>query len=91
MPRPSQIDPLERQIVLVLRDARVKQRVSATQLAASVGLSRSTVTHLENDDARPTLWVLLKLCDGLGMEFSACLRQAVRRVNEPGGKRAADK
>ncbi|MEZ0273601.1 MAG: helix-turn-helix transcriptional regulator [Roseimicrobium sp.] len=38
------------------------------KLASQVGVSRSTITHIENDDARPTLWVLLKIADELKVD-----------------------
>jgi len=73
MARPSQIDPRERNAVLKLKEVRLKQGISANQLAAKVGISRTTITNLEADDARPTLWVLLKLCDGLNVDLAKVL------------------
>lgn len=32
-------------------------------------VARTTITHLESDLARPTLWVLLKIADGLGVDL----------------------
>ena len=74
--RPAQLDPIERTVVLLLREERLRQGVSATRLAAQIGVSRTTITHLESDDARPTLWVLLKVAGGLGVELDECLRRA---------------
>jgi DNA-binding XRE family transcriptional regulator len=62
MARPSQIDPRERKLILLLK----------------VGISRTTITNLELDDARPTLWVLLKLADGLGLGLDTLLKKASR-------------
>jgi transcriptional regulator with XRE-family HTH domain len=76
MARPSQIDPRERKLVLLLSEVREKQGVSAAKLAEKVGLSRNTVTNLDRDDARPTLWVLLKVADGLGVDLADLLRKA---------------
>lgn len=74
--RPAQSNPIERSVVLLLREERLRQGISATQLAAKIGVSRTTITHLENDDARPTLWVLLKVAGGLGVELDDYLRRA---------------
>jgi len=73
MARPSQIDPRERKLVLLLKAERTRQGISANQLAAKMKFSRTTITNLEADDARPTLWVLLKIADGLGLSLSECL------------------
>lgn len=67
MARPSQLDPRERRLVLALKEERERQHLSAAQLARQIGISRTTITNLEADDARPTLWVLLKVADGLGV------------------------
>jgi len=76
MSRPAQLDPVERAVVLLLKEERLRQGLSATRLAAQIGVSRTTVTHLETDDARPTLWVLLKVAAGLGVELNDLLRRA---------------
>ncbi|SKA85110.1 DNA-binding transcriptional regulator, XRE-family HTH domain [Prosthecobacter debontii] len=65
MENPSQIDPRERAIVLALKAERERQGISAAQLAREIKISRNTIPNLERNEARPTLWVLLKICDGL--------------------------
>lgn len=78
MSRPAQIDPVERQLVLILKRERLRRNLSATALAKSVGVSRTTVTHMESDDARPTLWVLLKIAKGLDLDFAQCVVEALK-------------
>ena len=84
---PSQIDPVERALVLILRDERLKQNISATDLAARVGISRTTITHLESDLARPTLWVLLKLSYGLQINLTDALKTAFKDTQDRESKR----
>lgn len=79
MPSPSQIDPTERQLVLLLREERLRQEVSATALASAVGVSRTTITHIESDNSRPTLWVLLKIAEGLRIDLADLLEAAQRK------------
>jgi len=76
MARPSQLDPRERKIVLMLKEERKKQRISANQLSKNVRISRTTITNLDTDDARPTLWVLLKMADGLNVSLAKLLKEA---------------
>ena len=64
-----QTDPRERAIVLFLRDERIRQGISATALAAKIGIDRSTINRMEDGAFRPGLWVILKLCDGLGLNL----------------------
>lgn len=76
MARPSQLDPRERKIVLMLKEERIRQQISANQLSKNVRISRTTVTNLDADDARPTLWVLLKMADGLNVSLAKLLKEA---------------
>lgn len=76
MARPSQLDPRERKLVLLLKAERERQGISANQLAKRIGVSRTTLTNQDSDDARPTLWVLLKIADGLGIDLAQALSKA---------------
>ena len=76
MARPSQLDPRERKIVLMLKEERKRQQISANQLSKNVRISRTTITNLDADEARPTLWVLLKMADGLNVSLSKLLKEA---------------
>ena len=66
--------------MLAIKRERLKQGVSATKLAALVGLSRSGVTHMEAGRTRPTFWALLALMRGLGLNVSESIRKAVEDV-----------
>jgi transcriptional regulator with XRE-family HTH domain len=68
--RDSQIDPRERNLVLWLQKQRLRQGISAAQLAAKIGMSRAAITHIEANRCRPTLATLLKISDGLKLRPS---------------------
>lgn len=74
-PNPSQLDSRERKIVLTLKALRVSKRISATALAAEIKVDRSTITHMEANRSRPTLWLLLKIADGLDVQLSEVLAE----------------
>ncbi len=73
MESPSQIDPRERSIILALKKERGKQGISAAELARKIGVGRNTIPNLERNEARPTLWVVLKMCDGLKISLKDLL------------------
>ncbi len=75
----SQSDPRERAMVLYLRDERVRQGISATALAAKIGIDRSTINRMESDAFRPGLWVIMRICDGLGVSFVDCAKASVKK------------
>jgi DNA-binding XRE family transcriptional regulator len=73
MEPPSQIDPRERSIILSLKKERERQGISAAELARKIGVGRNTIPNLERNEARPTLWVVLKMCDGLKISLKKLL------------------
>ena len=75
MEPPSQHDPNERSIVLRLKEIRTEKGISANALAAKIKVDRSTITHMEADRTRPTLWLLLKIADGLDVKLSDVLEK----------------
>ena len=75
MEPPSQHDPNERAIVLRLKEIRTEKGISANALAAKIKVDRSTITHMEADRTRPTLWLLLKIADGLDVKLSDVLEK----------------
>ena len=66
---PPHFDPRECAALLALKKERQKQGLSAAQLSKNIGISRNTITSLERWESRPTLWVLLKIADGLGVNL----------------------
>ena len=76
MNRQAQLDYRERNLVLALKKERQSQGVSAAQLAQMIGIGRNTIPNLERDEARPSLWVLLKMADGLKLNLATCLQNA---------------
>lgn len=82
MARPAQIDPRERKIVTLLGEERKRKGISANKLAAQIGLARTTITHIENNDACPTLRVLLKIADGLGVNFPELVSKAFESADK---------
>lgn len=51
-----------------LRQARLRRRVPQTELAARVGVSRETISRLEQGDAKVSLSVLARVLGVLGFE-----------------------
>lgn len=70
-----QADPRERKLVLFLKAERIRQGISATGLAARVGMSKSGILHIEQNRCCPTLAALLRISDGLGIDPQGWFRQ----------------
>lgn len=69
-----------------LRAARLRRRVPQTELAARVGVSRETISRLEQGDAKVSLAVLTRALGVLGLEEDLDLLAA----NDETGRRLQD-
>lgn len=79
MPVPEDREEIEIKLIARLKLAREAQELSQTKLAKLAGVSRSTITHLEDGSARPTLWVLIRVTNALQLELWQELRAASNR------------
>ena len=59
----------------VVRQLRLEAQVSQEDLAHRSSLERAHVGRIERGENQPTLWVILKLAEGLGVEPGALLNQ----------------
>ena len=53
-----------------LRNARIGQGLSQTELAKRVGVSRQTVNMIENSEYNPTLELCVRICKTLGVTLN---------------------
>lgn len=65
---------LDRRIATRLRQLRAERDWSLDELARRSGISRATLSRLENGDVSPTTSVLGKLCGAYGMTMSRLMR-----------------
>jgi transcriptional regulator with XRE-family HTH domain len=67
-----------------LRAARQAAGLTQEQLAFKAGVDRSYISLLENDRKSPTLDMLFRLCDALGVRASKVVARAEKRRGAPG-------
>ena len=56
-------------VIRAMVDARVEQNLTQKELAEKVGMNQADISKLENGTRNPSLKVLKKLANGLGMEL----------------------
>ena len=59
----------EFQVVRAMLDARMKQDLTQRELAERIGIDRSDLSRLENGTANPSLKMLKRIAEGLGMRL----------------------
>lgn len=64
-----------------LRTAREKAELTQEQLALDADVDRTYISMLENDKKSPTVEMLFRLCDAIGVAAS----EVIRNVERGGG------
>lgn len=64
----------------VVRETRVALGVSQEDLALRSNLERAHVGRIERGENQPTLWVILKLAEGLSIAPGLLVDHAVQRI-----------
>jgi transcriptional regulator with XRE-family HTH domain len=66
-----------------LRKARLSARLTQEALSFKAGIDRTYISQLEHDKKSPTLEVLFRLCDALGVRLSRLIAR-VEKKRGPG-------
>lgn len=64
------------EVARILRAERERQGISMNSLAAKAGISQQMVSYIEREMRTPTLDVLFRLTDALGLEAWQVVRKA---------------
>ncbi|MGH3344828.1 MAG: helix-turn-helix domain-containing protein [Carbonactinosporaceae bacterium] len=73
-----------------LREARLAQRRTLAEVAATTGLTKGFLSKLENAQAGASVASLVRLCEALGLPVGALFEPAVGAVVRRGGYPAID-
>lgn len=68
----------------VVRETRLAAGISQEDLAHRANLERAHVGRIERGQNQPTLWVILKLAEGLSVAPGVLVDQAMQRIPKPG-------
>lgn len=66
----------------VVREIRVEIGVSQDDLALRSNLERAHVGRIERGENQPTLWVILKLAEGLGVTPGSLMDRTLGRISQ---------
>ena len=63
----------EMDIIRAMADARISQNLTQKELAERTGINQADISKLENGTRNPSLKLLKRLADGMGMDLEACV------------------
>lgn len=66
----SPVDETIYQIIFQLTQERKNQKISQEELASRTGLTKNTISRVETFVSTPTLQVLIKMANALGLNLS---------------------
>jgi transcriptional regulator with XRE-family HTH domain len=64
------------EVARLLKDLRIKRKLSMTELAARAGLSRAMISFVEHELRNPTLETLLRIAAVLEVDLAKVLEKA---------------
>jgi transcriptional regulator with XRE-family HTH domain len=74
-------DAISSQVARLLRDEREKRGLSLNLLAEKAGVSRQTVSYVEQEVQSPTLDTLLRITRALGVDLEKIVARARRKAS----------
>jgi len=80
VPVDKSLDAISSQVARLLKEERKKCGLSLNVLAQKAGLSRQTVSYVEQEVQNPTLDTLLRITLVLGVELEKVIARARKRA-----------
>lgn len=65
-------------VARILREERLKAKISLNRLAAKAGLSYQIISYIERELRTPKLDTLVRIANALGIQLSDVIRRAER-------------
>ena len=72
------VEVIHSNVIRLLREERLKRRISITALAERAGLSQAMVSFVESESRKPTLDTLLRLTRALKVDLATIIRRATQ-------------
>ena len=75
------LDAVSSQVAVLLKEEREKRGISLNVLAQKAGLSRQTISYVEQQVQNPTLDTLLRLSFAMEIELADLIKRASQTVD----------
>jgi len=81
VPIDKSLDAISSQVARLLKEERKKRELSLNVLAQKAGLSRQTVSYVEQEVQNPTLDTLLRITSVLQVDLEKVIARARKRAS----------
>lgn len=82
MPKPNTREAVINDLIESLKAERLRQNLSFNSLAAKAGVDRTMLSRMEKGERTPTIDVLLRIAEALGINLGEFLLRAIK-ANSP--------
>ena len=80
MPQIGHYEVLRAEIIRLLREEREQRKLSKYAVAQRSGVSESMLSLVERGFRNPTLELMLRISDGIGVDLATIIRKAKKTV-----------
>jgi transcriptional regulator with XRE-family HTH domain len=80
VPNDKLTDAISTHVAAVLKEEREKRNLSLKSLAKKSGISRQTISYVEQEVQSPSLDTLLRITSALGVDLAKVIARAQRRA-----------
>lgn len=67
-------------VARILKEERERQKLSLNSLAASAGISRQMLSYVEREERNPSLDLLLRVSEAMGIKLEEIIKKARRQA-----------
>jgi len=82
VPKPNTREAVINDLIESLKAERLRQNLSFNSLAAKAGVDRTMLSRMEKGERTPTIDVLLRIAEALGINLGEFLLRAIK-ANSP--------
>lgn len=82
MPNDKLTDAISSHVACVLKEEREKRDLSLKTLAKKSGISRQTISYVEQEVQSPSLDTLLRITSALGVDLAKIIARAQKRASK---------
>ena len=87
MPGIGHYEAIRKEVIRLLREERVRNKLSNYAVAQNSGVSESMLSLVERGLRNPTMELTLRIADGIGADLPALLKKAALTVQKEREKR----